>query len=396
MIYTQGNHKVLSRKYRPSRLCDLVGQDIVVDTISNAITLDRIHHAFLFTGTRGVGKTTSARILALSLNCQNENTPTTKPCLKCDSCIAILNGNNPDVIEFDAASNTGVDSIRDLIEKCNFPPIVSRYKVYIIDEVHMLSKSAFNALLKTLEEPPEKIKFIFATTESRKVPVTVMSRCQKFFLKNITVGQIASYLQRVCENENVSACEEIFNIIAKHADGSMRDALSLLDQAISMSSDSKIQLDVVKKMLLLADKVAVASLFYNLYLGNIKESLEILNQIFVDSDVNAIVSSLLEVICDAMQFLAKIEVDSIEAKEKFILLNNAELLDMPRLLRMWQVLTNSLPEMKFISPKNYFTSLFFKICYCSNLPTPVEMLKLIDNQNLQVALSHFPNSKIVK
>ena len=201
-------------------LSELIGQDVFVKTISNAINIDKLHHAFLLTGTRGVGKTSSARILALSLNCKKYDKPTLTPCLECECCKAILNGTNPDVVEFDAASNTGKDEIHEVvIDKINFASMMSRYKVYIIDEVHMLSKSAFNALLKTLEEPPANVKFIFATTEVNKVPITILSRCQKFYLKNVPEEIILSHLQNICEQEKVVYDADGLKLISKYANG---------------------------------------------------------------------------------------------------------------------------------------------------------------------------------
>jgi DNA polymerase-3 subunit gamma/tau len=392
----------LARKYRPAVLKDLVGQEVFVDVISNAIRMNRIHHAFLLTGTRGVGKTTSARILALSLNCVGEDgkgNETIDPCLKCDVCKSILNGTNQDIIEFDAASNTGVDSIREIIEQCSFSPMMSRYKIYIVDEVHMLSKSAFNALLKTLEEPPARVKFVFATTEIKKVPVTILSRCQKFYLRDIPEEKISSHLQNVLQQENINDFNiEAVNLIAKHANGSMRDGLSLLDQAINISS-GKVDLTSVKSMLSLPDEEKIAMLFYKLYLGYADESLEIINSIMKNNaDLNALVAELLNACCDGMKCVDKIHIQSINTfmianLEK---LNESHLLNMPRILRMWQMIANSLSEMNFINPNLFLTSLTFKICYVNTLPTPVEILKTVGNSNLKAAFEKFPEGRIVK
>ena len=231
MAYT-----VLARKYRSRNFDELVGQDAVVTTLRNAITSGRVHHGYLLTGTRGVGKTSTARILAKALNCLASDSPTITPCGECDSCLAIASGDDIDVIEIDAASNTGVEGIRDLRSNANYRPARSRFKIYIIDEVHMLSTGAFNALLKTLEEPPGHVKFILATTDPQKVPATVQSRVQRFDFKSIGVGDIVGELQRILSAEGVEADEVVLRRIARLAAGSMRDALSLLDQLLSIGA----------------------------------------------------------------------------------------------------------------------------------------------------------------
>ena len=227
-------YRVLARKYRPQNFKDLVGQDVLVRTISNAIKTDRVAHAFLLTGIRGIGKTTTARIIAKALNCVGDRTEgDIDPCGECVNCTQITEDRHIDVIEMDAASNTGVDNIRNIIETVSYAPSSAKYKIYIIDEVHMLSKSAFNALLKTLEEPPANVKFIFATTEIKKIPVTILSRCQRFDLKRLDAPMMATHLQNICSQESVEIDEEALNLIAISAGGSVRDALSLLDRTIS-------------------------------------------------------------------------------------------------------------------------------------------------------------------
>lgn len=230
------SYLVLARKYRPQTFEDIVGQKHITQTLSNAIRSDRVHHAFLFTGTRGVGKTTAARIMAKALNCEEGPTPT--PCNKCKSCISITNGSSVDVFEIDGASNTGVDDVRDLRENVRFMPQFSKYKIYIIDEVHMLSTSAFNALLKTLEEPPPHVIFIFATTEPHKIPETVHSRCQQYDFKMIPQRMILEHLKNVVESEKVNIDENGLRLIARKAEGSMRDAMSYLDQTFSYGGDT--------------------------------------------------------------------------------------------------------------------------------------------------------------
>jgi DNA polymerase-3 subunit gamma/tau len=231
------SYTVLARKYRSTGFDDLVGQDAIATTLRNAVTSGRVHHGYLFTGTRGVGKTSTARILAKALNCMTFDAPTPAPCGQCESCLRIAEGEDLDVVEIDAASNTGVDNIRELRSNAAFRPARSRFKVYIIDEVHMLSAGAFNALLKTLEEPPPHVKFILATTESHKVPATIQSRCQRFDFRSIDVDTIAERLKTILKAEKIKADEAVVRRVARLANGSMRDALSLLDQLLSFGTD---------------------------------------------------------------------------------------------------------------------------------------------------------------
>ena len=226
-------YKVLARKYRPQKFEDLVGQDSLVQILKGAITNDRLAHAYVLTGVRGVGKTTTARLIALSINCQKRSKDNCEPCGDCDSCKSTGVDSNLDVIEMDAASNTGVDDIREIIDNVKYKPIIGKFKIFIIDEVHMLSKSAFNALLKTLEEPPEHVKFIFATTEVKKIPITVLSRCQRFDLLRIENNNLTKHLLKVVELENIDIDNDSISLIVRAADGSIRDGLSLLDQAIT-------------------------------------------------------------------------------------------------------------------------------------------------------------------
>ena len=244
-------YQVLARKWRPKTFADLVGQEHVVKALRNALDEGRLHHAYLLTGTRGVGKTTIARILAKSLNC--ENAVHGEPCGQCESCTQIDSGRYVDLLEIDAASNTGIDNIREVLENAQYAPTTGKYKVYIIDEVHMLSKSAFNAMLKTLEEPPEHVKFILATTDPHKVPITVLSRCLQFVLRNMTTQQVAEHLAHVLERENVPYQPQALQLLGRAAAGSMRDALSLLDQAIAMGSGKVAEQDV-RQMIGAVDK----------------------------------------------------------------------------------------------------------------------------------------------
>lgn len=262
-------YRVLARKYRPQKFSDLIGQDAMVRTLGNAIARDRLAHAFLLTGVRGVGKTSTARLIAKALNCVGKDGHggmTIDPCGECEACRAIAEGRHIDVVEMDAASHTGVDDIRDIVESVRYASVSARFKVYIIDEVHMLSKSAFNALLKTLEEPPAHVKFLFATTEINKVPITVLSRCQRFDLRRISTATLTDYFSKVVQLEQVEAEEEALAMIAKAAEGSVRDGLSILDQAIAHSSGSILAADV-REMLGLSDRGVIKSLLVDLLEG---------------------------------------------------------------------------------------------------------------------------------
>ena len=266
------SYEVLARKWRPKSFETLIGQDSTVQALTNALDNDRLHHAYLFTGTRGVGKTTLARILAKSLNC--EVSISSKPCLNCSTCKDIDKGRFIDLIEVDAASNTQVDNMRDLLENSQYAPSSGRFKVYIIDEIHMLSKSAFNAMLKTLEEPPSHVKFILATTDPKKVPVTVISRCLQFNLKQMTAENISRYLKKILKEEEINAEDESLDLIAKAAHGSMRDALSILDQAIAYSG-TEISTKKIISMLGTIDDIFLISILNALAENNGKKVMEL-------------------------------------------------------------------------------------------------------------------------
>ena len=276
---TQDNqYVILARKYRPQTFDDLLGQDALVQTLTNAIKNNRLHHAYILTGIRGVGKTSTARIIAKALNCtgpDGKGGPTTHPCGVCENCKAITAGRHIDVMELDAASRTGVDDIREILDGVRYKPTNARYKIYIIDEVHMLSKNAFNALLKTLEEPPSHVMFIFATTEIRKVPVTILSRCQRFDLQRLKIEELMKMFHKIITNEGLQAEEEALQLLAKAADGSARDATSLLDQAISLGMGN-VKTDVVKNMIGLADRTQTFELFENLVNGKTDKVIELL------------------------------------------------------------------------------------------------------------------------
>jgi DNA polymerase-3 subunit gamma/tau len=277
MTKTNNEYLVLARKYRSKSFEDLVGQDVLVKTLENAINANRIHHAYVLSGIRGCGKTSTARILAKALNCENG------PSINWDAddaqVKAIENGNHVDVLEFDAASHTGVDDIKELFEGVHYKPVQGKYKIYIIDEVHMLSKHAFNALLKTLEEPPAHVKFIFATTEVNKIPVTVLSRCQRFDLKRISSDDLFNHFANILKQEKVKFDDEALQLIAKAADGSARDGLSLLDQAIALSSDNHIKYESVADMIGMSDRTVVYEFLDEIFNKDIEKALEIVQNV---------------------------------------------------------------------------------------------------------------------
>src|SRR5215208_4426766 len=275
-------YRVLARKYRPQTFAEIIGQDAIVRTLSNAIASGRIAQAFMLTGVRGIGKTTTARIIARALNCigpDGAGGPTIAPCGECVHCRAIAEDRHVDVIEMDAASHTQVDKMRELLDGVRYRPVSARYKVYIIDEVHMLSGHSFNALLKTLEEPPPDVKFIFATTEIRKVPLTVLSRCQRFSLRRVPVDQLIEHYRRIAEAEGVTTSPAALGLIARAADGSVRDGLSLLDQAIALSGGT-IDAEPVRDMLGIADRGLVWDLLETVLRGNAAGALEQMDALY--------------------------------------------------------------------------------------------------------------------
>ena len=292
-------YQVLARKYRPTDFSSLIGQEAMVRTLTNAIAAGRLAHAFVLTGVRGVGKTTTARIIARALNCigpDGTGGPTAEPCGVCANCVAIAQDRHVDVMEMDAASRTGVDDIREIIDGVRYRPTSARFKIYIIDEVHMLSKNAFNALLKTLEEPPEHVKFLFATTEIRKVPVTVLSRCQRFDLRRIEVQRLADHFKGICAKEGAEISESALHLIARAADGSVRDGLSILDQAIAMA-EGQVGEDLVRDMLGLADRSQGFDLLEKTLRGDTPGALNQLSAMYQDgADPAAVLNDLLEIV----------------------------------------------------------------------------------------------------
>jgi len=376
-------YRVLARRYRPRTFKDLIGQDSMVRILSNSFKMNRVAHAFLFTGVRGVGKTTAARIVSKGLNCIKNEIPTITPCGECESCISAKNDRHVDIIEIDAASHTGVDDMRELTEGVRYKPSVGRYRIYIIDEVHMLSTAAFNALLKTLEEPPEHAKFIFCTTEIRKIPVTVLSRCQKFDLRRVSNTELSKHLKSITEKEKVLIDEGSLNLIVRSSDGSVRDALSLLDQAISLSSND-IKEELVKTMLGLSDKSKVWDLFDSLMEGN---SLKVINNFEIllndGSDPILLIEELMAVCHSVTRAIAVPSIDlsqNISEYESKRALKSAENLNIPSVTKCWQLLLKGYSEIQSTySVKEATEMILLRITYASNLPD----LKILIEQSKQ-------------
>ena len=377
-------YKVLARKYRPRTFEDLIGQNSMVKILSNAFSLNRIAHAFLFTGVRGVGKTTAARIVARGLNCLKDDSPTISPCGVCSSCISAKNDRHVDIVEIDAASHTGVDDVRELTEGVRYKPAEGRYKIYIIDEVHMLSTQAFNALLKTLEEPPEHVKFIFCTTEIKKIPVTVLSRCQKFDLRRVAVDELVELLRSICSKEEVSIDDKSLNLLARYSDGSVRDSLSLLDQAISMSNTG-ITLETINNMLGLSDKSIVWDLFDKLIQGDILSVLNHYDNLLKSgSDPVLIMEELLQISHNVARAKAVPSLNTAQVMSEYETnraLKSAELTNIPSVARCWQLLLKGQEEMqKAFSVKEACEMVLIRIAYATDLP---DLKTLIESSDLK-------------
>ena len=380
-------YQVLARKYRPETFADLVGQEAMVRTLKNAFAADRIAHAFMMTGIRGTGKTTTARIIAKGLNCigpDGNGGPTTEPCGKCDPCRSIAEGRHVDVLEMDAASRTGVNDMREVIDSVHYRAASARYKIYIIDEVHMLSNAAFNALLKTLEEPPAHVKFIFATTEIRKVPVTVLSRCQRFDLKRIEPEVMMALIQKIATAEGAKITDGALALITRAAEGSARDATSLLDQAISNGA-GETNADQVRAMLGLADRGRVLDLFDLIMHGNAAGALAELSGQYADgADPMAVLRDLAEI----THWISVIKITPEAADdpttppdERGRGLDMAARLAMRSLTRMWQMLLKALEEVA-LAPNAMMAAemAVIRLTHVADLPDPETLIKRLQNQ----------------
>lgn len=380
-------YQVLARKYRPTSFRDLYGQDALVRTITNAIDSDRLAHAFILTGVRGVGKTTSARIIAKALNCvgaDGTGGPTADPCGVCESCVSIAQDRHVDVMEMDAASRTGVGDIRELIEGVRYRPVSARKKVYIIDEVHMLSNSAFNALLKTLEEPPEHVVFIFATTEIRKVPVTVLSRCQRFDLRRLEHAELVKLFTMVLGKEKISFEEEALGLLARAADGSARDGLSLLDQGIALGGGTSIDSDPIRHMLGLADRTRIFDLFNAIMKGDCAEALGILSDLYNGgAEPVVVMKDMLELshlLTRAKLVPQTLESPGIPEAERVRGGEMSSTLSMAILARTWQMLLKGLSEIQMAPhPLQAAEMVIIRLAYASNLPTPGDLIKKLQD-----------------
>lgn len=394
-------YKVLARKYRPKIFSDIISQSHVTRIIKNSIESNKIHHAYVLTGIRGVGKTTYARILSKALNCtKNENDkPTFEPCLICKNCISIEESRHQDILEIDAASNTGVADIREIIENAKYKPIMARYKVYIIDEVHMLSNSAFNALLKTLEEPPGHVKFILATTEIKKIPLTVASRCQRFDLHRLSIEELANYLQNIAKKEGFEIKERASMLISKAAQGSARDGLSILDQAILTCEDGIIDLESITQMLGIVSLEYIYNLFDLILIGKLNDALNTVRDLYAKgAEPFMILQELIEIsykitlckIGNAKDFI----LSDFELKKCNLI---AEKTSIIILTRFWQMFNKALVDMK--NSHNEMLSLemtIIKISHVNLTVTPEEILKSLDDSNMSSKITQPSISQDVK
>ncbi len=377
-------YKVLARKYRPQKFEDLIGQDLLVKILSNAINNDRLAHAYILTGVRGVGKTTTARLIAMSINCKNRDKKNCEPCGNCDSCKSTTSDSNLDVIEIDAASNTGVDDIREIIDNVKYKPVISDYKIFIIDEVHMLSKSAFNALLKTLEEPPEHVKFIFATTEIKKVPITVLSRCQRFDLHRIENKILSDHLLKISKLENIDIDLDAISLLVRSADGSVRDGLSLLDQAITSPND-KVDSQTVISMLGLADREKIFNLIEIILEG---DGLSAVNKYKELYELGADIAMIFDELLNVVHFLVQIKIapdlkDDIYIPE-FERNKGAELsskMTLNNLNIIWQILFKGYQELQNSSHLyQHGEMIILRIIYLHDGPSPEDLIKKMDKE----------------
>ncbi len=377
-------YRVLARKYRPASFAGLIGQDALVRTLRNAIEMDRLAHAWLLTGVRGVGKTSAARIIARALNCigaDGTGGPTPEPCGVCEHCVAIAEDRHVDVIEMDAASRTGVDDVRELIEGVRYRPVSARYKVYIIDEVHMMSKNAFNALLKTLEEPPPHVKFVFATTEVRKLPVTVLSRCQRFDLRRVEMETLVAHFSDIAAREDVEAEPAALALIARAADGSVRDGLSVLDQAMAYEG-TRITEEAVRAMLGLADRTRLFDLFDMLMRGAIKDALDCFAELH---DAGAEPQALLQDLLELCHWLTRLKLvpsaandPAVPEAERTRGRTMAEALAVPSLAQTWQMLLRGLEEVgQATRPALAAEMTLVRIAYAADLPSPADAIRAI-------------------
>ena len=377
-------YKVLARKYRPQKFSNLVGQEQLVEILKNSIVNNRLAHSYILTGVRGVGKTTTARLIAMSINCLKRDKNSCEPCGDCDSCKSLGVDSNLDVIEMDAASNTGVDDIREIIENVKYKPVISNYKIFIIDEVHMLSKSAFNALLKTLEEPPPHVKFIFATTEIKKIPITVLSRCQRFDLLRIDNKTLTKHLLNIIDKENIDIESDAISLIVRAADGSIRDGLSLLDQAIS-NQGVRIDSLAVTKMLGLAEREKIFNLLDKILEGNSKDALNQYRKLY---DLGADVTMIFDELINVVHFLTQIKIAPnlkddiyIPEIERTRGIELSSKLTLNNLNIIWQILFKGFQELQTgIHLFQHGEMIILRIIYLFDGSNPDDLIKKISKE----------------
>lgn len=375
----------MARKYRPQNFAELIGQEVLVQTLANSIRNNRLHHGYILTGIRGVGKTTTARIIAKTINCLDPKAvENALACGVCENCRLISASQHQDVIEIDAASRTGVGDIRQIIDSIAYAPVMAKYKIYIIDEVHMLSNQAFNALLKTLEEPPSNVKFIFATTEIRKVPVTILSRCQRFDLRRLDESEISQHLANILAKENFQADKNALMMIAKSAEGSVRDSLSLLDQALAINNHQpQLSTDLVEKMLGLNDQTKIVELISKIMIGDLKQAIKVFYDIYsTTSDVSQLLNDLMEIVhkITAFKMIDSFQIEGLSASNGEIISDLAKKISLNNLIKTWQLLVKAKSEIDHsASPKINFEMLLIKLCHLGSIPDLTKILVELKN-----------------
>ena len=396
-------NKILAFKYRPQEFKDLIGQEVMTQTITNAIKLGKTPNAYLLTGIRGVGKTTTARLIAKALNCEKNNDPKINCSGEkfCPTCQEIINSNHIDILEMDAASKTGIDDVRELIENSKYSPTSAKFKIFIIDEVHMLSKQAFNGLLKTLEEPPPSLKFILATTEVRKIPVTILSRCQRFDLKRVSVEQLCEHLKKIADKEKGKISEDAIKLIARTSEGSVRDSISLLDRALisqSINENKQIEEPDVRKMLGLADKSKVITLFKEVLSGNEKNASSILNELINDGlDAKNFLNDILEVLYlfSRRISLGPIEKDmSVSEAEVQMIDQYSKNIDMQDIGLFWQLTIKTIDDLRIVGNENLTLEMYImQLVHLKNIDTKKQVSNS-ENESSQISSDTLIGKKI--
>ncbi len=382
------SYLVLARKYRPQNFAELIGQDVLVKTLTNSIQNNRLHHGYILTGIRGIGKTTTARIIAKTINCLDlEANKSGIACGICENCRLIASSHHQDVLEFDGASRRKIDDIREIIDSIAYAPVMAKYKIFIIDEVHMLTNEAFNALLKTLEEPPADVKFIFATTEIRKVPVTILSRCQRFDLRRLDDLEIVNHLKNILSKENFEADEKALELIANASEGSVRDSLSLLDRALAINNYEKnLSLQLVESMLGVNDFNKVIDLLNEIFNGSVINVFKIFNEIYsLTSDLNRLMFDTMEMLHKiiARKALDGYKIQSISQYQYSRISEVVEKISLSSLLKIWHLINKSKIEFdQSINQKNSFEVMLIKLCYAVSLPDLQKILLDINSNNL--------------